>query len=269
VRRAVAAALSQFRVSAVVQSLRQLIDNDPSYLVVSEACRALGRSRQKEAKSVLLPRLEQASWADVVRSGAVDGLAELRDPELIPSILSQTRYGTPSRGRRAAVLALGRIGTDRSIREQLELLLDDADPHLRADVVDALLTLGQPEAQAKLAAKLEQEPDPRVQRRLREAMRDLGAHDRGATKRLSDDLVALKDKVAELEAQVSRLDPAKSTESNQPEKPAAKSPKPRPVTPAISSPKRRAAEKKRAAAKTTSTRPGKRRAGAKKVSRRR
>ncbi len=217
VRRAVATALGQFRVPEVVQPLVELVQSEPSYLVMAEACRAIGRSRQPEAKSVLLPQLEQVSWADVVRAGAVDGLAALRDPDLTPTILAQTRYGTASRGRRAAVLALGRIGTERATREQLELLLDDADPHLRADVVDSLLAFGQPEALGRLSAQLEQEPDPRVQRRLREALRDLGSRDSSATKRLSDDLIALKNKVSELEAQISRLDPAKSTEPNQPE----------------------------------------------------
>jgi aminopeptidase N len=215
VRRAVAAALGQFRVPEVSAALTKLVEGDPSYLVVSEACRALGRSRQPDAKPLLLARLGQSSWADIVRSGTIDGLAAFRDLELVPTLIEQTRYGTAARGRRAAVLALGRIGTDRKTREQLELLLDDADPHLRADVVDALLLLGQPEAFGKLATQLELEPDPRVQRRLREALRDLGGRDAGATKRLSDDLTALRDRVAVLEAQLTRLDPSNAEVSNQ------------------------------------------------------
>jgi aminopeptidase N len=207
VRRAVVAALGQFQVAEVTQPLVKRATDDPSYLVVAEACRALGRSRQPEARSVLLSKLQEPSWADVVRSGVVDGLAWLREPSLVPSILEQTRYGTPSRGRRAAVLALGRIGTERATREQLELLLDDNDPHLRADVADALLALGQTEALPALSARLKREDDTRVQRRLREALRDLGGRDTSSVKRLSDDLEALKVKVAELETQVTRLGP--------------------------------------------------------------
>jgi aminopeptidase N len=215
VRRAVAAALGQFRAPEVVAPLCAMAATDSSYLVVAEACRSLGRSRQAEAKTTLLPMLEQSSWADVVRSGAIDGLAWLRDPELTPVLIEQTRYGVPSRGRRAAVLALGRIGTDRTVREELEHLLDDADPHLRADVVDALLALGQPEARSRLSAQLDRETDTRVQRRLREALRDLGTSDSGATKRLSDEVLALKTKLAELETQLSRLEPSREPKPSQ------------------------------------------------------
>lgn len=213
VRRAVASALGQFRTAEAVAPLVHVIETDPSYLVIAEACRALGRSRQPDAKPVLLRQLSRSSWADVVRSGSIDGLATLRDDELLPVILEQTRYGTPSRGRRAAVLALGRIGGERSTREQLELLLDDADPHLRADVVDALVAFGRPEAMARLSVQLESETDTRVQRRLREALRDLGGKDNAASRRLSDELTALKTKVAELEIQVSRLAPSNDESS--------------------------------------------------------
>jgi aminopeptidase N len=214
VRRAVATALGQFRVADTTMPLTRMAESDPSYLVAAEACRSLGRSRQPAAKGLLLSRLRQSSWADVVRSGAIDGLAWLRDPELVPVILEQTRYGTPSRGRRTAVLALGRIGSDSATRQQLELLLDDADPHLRADVVDALLAFGKPEALPRLSVQLDRETDTRVQRRLREALRDLAGRDGFATKRLSDDLLALKAKVAELEAQISRLDPSKHADQD-------------------------------------------------------
>ena len=52
------------------------------------------------------------------------------------------RYGVPSRGRRAAALALGKLTTERKHREALEDLLEDDDPHLRADVVRALIHQG-------------------------------------------------------------------------------------------------------------------------------
>lgn len=212
VRRAVAIALGNFRCPEVAAPLLQLATQDRSYLVVAEAYRALGRSRQLGEKARLIAALDQPSWADVVRAAVVDGLAELRDSELVPIIFEQTRYGTPSRGRRAAALALGRLGKDRDTRVKLESLLDDADPHLRSDVVDALLELGQPEAQGKLAAQLAVETDTRVQRRLREALRDLGSRDTSATKRLNDDLVALKSRLTELETKIARLDPAKLDE---------------------------------------------------------
>jgi aminopeptidase N len=213
VRRAVAQALGQFRNAEVVEPLAELATKDPSYLVQAEACRALGSTRQPGARAVLEACLEVPSWADVVRSGAVDGLATLRDPSLWPLLREHTRYGRPSRGRRSAIAALGRVATDRASRDHLELLLADADPHVRADVVDALSALGQTEALGALSMQLSKETDPRVQRRLREALRDLGAKPEEATKRLSDEVSSLKSKLTELEAKLARLTPPSTTET--------------------------------------------------------
>ncbi|MGC4070877.1 MAG: HEAT repeat domain-containing protein [Polyangiaceae bacterium] len=214
VRRAVAQALGQFRTPEVVEPLAALATKDQSYLVQAEACRALGATRQPAARAVLEGCVEVTSWADVVRSGAVDGLATLRDPSLWPLLREHTRYGRPSRGRRSAIAALGRVATDRESRDHLELLLGDADPHVRADVVDAISALGQTEALGALGMQLSKETDPRVQRRLREALRDLGAKPEEATKRLSDEVTNLKSKLAELEAKLGQvLSPPKASEA--------------------------------------------------------
>lgn len=254
VRRAVAIALGQFRHNAVTAPLLGLAEGDSSYLVVAEAYRALGRSRQPEAKQALLGAIGSSSWADVVRSGVIDGLSELRDKELLPTVYEQTRYGSPSRGRRAAALALGRLGSDRDTRLKLEALLDDPDPHLRSDVVDALLELGQPEAQAALSARLDVEADTRVQRRLREALRDLGSRDASTNRRLNDDLVALKSKVAELESKVARLEPTAPEQASAPSKPTAKA---RPSKTTKAAPKARTKAK---SATTTRAKPARTRA---------
>jgi predicted nuclease with TOPRIM domain len=79
---------------------------------------------------------------------------------------------------------------------------------LRADVVDALVALGQSEALGALSVRLAQETDPRVQRRLREALRDLGAKEPESTKRLTDEVSSLKTKLTELEAKLGRLESA-------------------------------------------------------------
>jgi aminopeptidase N len=218
VRRAVAQGLGQFRKPTVVPALSELATTDPSYLVQSEACRALGQTRQPEVRAILEELLETPAWADVVRSGAVDGLANLRDPSLWPILHEQARYGHSLRGRRAAILAIGRVATDRVSRDQLEFLLSDRDPLVRADVVDALVAMGQTEALGALGQRQSQETDPRVQRRLREAMRDLGAKEPEGTKRLTDELTTLKAKFAELEAKLSRLEA--KPEPTEPEEPA-------------------------------------------------
>ena len=138
VRRAVVDALGRFRTTAAVEALKPRALRDESYLVEAEAARALGKTRQSSAYDVLIDVMDRPSWADVIASGSIDGLASLRDDRALPHLYARTRYGHPSRVRRAAALAIPKLSTDRRAREHLEELLDDSDPILRIDVVRAL-----------------------------------------------------------------------------------------------------------------------------------
>ncbi|HWA75857.1 MAG TPA: M1 family aminopeptidase [Polyangiaceae bacterium] len=212
VRRAVAAALGAFRDERAVELLRPLAQRDASYLVEAEAARALGKTKQKAALKPLLAMVDRKSWADVVRSGTLDGLSALRDEAGLPEVLERTRYGYPSRGRRAAVGALAELGEGKKVREHLESLLDDGDPHLRADVASALLRLGDHRCRPALRRALDREIDGRVARRLREALRDLGE---GASerKRVADELESLRGELLELKARLAKIEAKKPDKS--------------------------------------------------------
>ncbi|HEX4446760.1 MAG TPA: M1 family aminopeptidase, partial [Polyangiaceae bacterium] len=142
VRRAVMEALGHFRSTEAMELLKPHALRDESYLVEAEAARALGRTRQPSALDVLVDLLERPSWFDVIRAGAIDGLAALRDERALPHLAARVRYGQPQRARRAAIMSLPKLAADRRTRETLELLLDDPDPILRIDVVRALGEMG-------------------------------------------------------------------------------------------------------------------------------
>jgi aminopeptidase N len=206
VRRAVASALGKFRHTRAADQLKKLALADDSYLVEAEAARALGATRQAPAFDTLIDVLDRPSWADVVRAGAIDGLANLRDDRALPHVMARTRYGISTRGRRAAIMALPKIGGDRKIREALEDLLDGTDPYLRVDVVRALVDLGDPKSRAALQRQLERELDGRVRRRIREALRDIGAAGKRDADRLRDDFEALRSEYGELKARFAKLE---------------------------------------------------------------
>jgi aminopeptidase N len=215
VRRAVAGALGAFRNEQAAELLKPLARRDESYLVEAEAARALGRTRQKMALKPLLTMVDRSSWADVVRSGALEGLSALRDEAGLAPILERTEYGYPTRGRRAAVGALADLGEGKRVREHLEALLDDPDPHLRGDVVSALLRLGDPRCRPALRRALEHELDGRTVRRLREALRDLGEGP-SERKRVADELESLRGELLELKARFAKIEARKS--GSKPEK---------------------------------------------------
>jgi aminopeptidase N len=222
VRRAVMSALGGFRVQKAARLLSPKAKRDQSYLVQAEACRALGRTRQSGALEVLLPALDVKAWGDVIRAGALDGLAALRSDAAIPKLIERTRYGVPTRGRRAAIAGLARLSDSRRVREHLEDLLDDKDPHLRAEVVGALHTLADPRARSALRRHLEHELDGRVARRIREVLRDLGETASGERSRINDDLEALRSELTELKTRLSKLEMKKKSRKEQAPKRSAR-----------------------------------------------
>lgn len=206
VRRAVAAALGQFRSAKAFDALKPLAMKDASYLVEAEAARAMGQTRQPAAFDALIDVLDRPSWSDIVRAGAIDGLAALRDERAQPHVLSRMRYGVPVRGRRAAIMALPKFSTDRKVREALEDLLDQADPYLKVDVARALLEIGDVKSRAALSRQLERELDGRVRRRIREVLRDLGGAGKKETERLREELDALRNDYASLKSRIGKLE---------------------------------------------------------------
>ena len=208
VRRGVVDALGRFRTTAAVEALKPKALRDESYLVEAEAARALGKTRQAAAFEVLLDVLARPSWAEVIASGAIDGLAALRDDRALPHLFSRTRYGHPSRVRRAAALAIPKLATDRRAREHLEDLLDDADPILRMDVVRALADLGDARSRGALRARGEVDLDARVRRRIREVVRDLGG-ERKINEELKETVERLENEQRELRARLAKLEAMK------------------------------------------------------------
>ncbi|HEY2510950.1 MAG TPA: M1 family aminopeptidase [Polyangiaceae bacterium] len=212
VRRAVAAALGRFRTDEAEGALRPRALSDPSYLVEAEAARSLGKTKRATAYEVLVEVAARPSWADVVAVGAIDGLAALRDDRATPNFLSWTKYGRPTRMRRAAILGLPKIDDGRKAREALEDLLDDSDPHLRIDVARALAEIGDTKARPALRARLEIDLDARVRRRLRETLRDLGGESKKVSDQLKDDFEKLQNEHATLRARVAQLEARASGE---------------------------------------------------------
>jgi aminopeptidase N len=206
VRRAVVGAIGSFRTAKAAEVLKAHALRDASYLVEAEAARALGSTKQASGFDTLVDVLDRPSWADVIRAGALDGLANLRDERAVPHVIARTRYGGSARGRRAAIMALPKLANDKKARETLEDLLDTPDPYVRVDVVRALGELGDAKARGALHRQLDRELDGRVRRRIREALRDLGGAGKRETDRLRDELESLRAEHADLKARLGKLE---------------------------------------------------------------
>jgi aminopeptidase N len=151
--------------------------------------------------------LDRTSWRDLVRVGAIDGLARLRDERAVPLI---DRYADPEHvisTRRAAVAALAEFGENkRAIRERLEDLLDPNDPYFTPEVLRSLTKLKDPAALSAVGKTFARSLDGRVRRQCREAMRDLRKRETpDELKRISDAFDRLRDEHQALRDELARV----------------------------------------------------------------
>ncbi len=196
VRRAVVRAIGTFRTPAAAGLLAARLDaGDPSVGVESELARSAGRTRQPQVFDALSRAIERGTWRDLVRIGAIDGLAALRDARAIPLVDRYADVAHYVGTRRAAVGALAELGENkRDVRERLEQLLDPDDPYFTPEVLRSLVKLKEPASLGAVNSLLRRTIDGRVKRNAREAIRDLrGAERPEEVKRLSDALDKLKD----------------------------------------------------------------------------
>ncbi len=173
VRRAIAAALGQFRAADAATALLCLSD-DPSYFVAATAYEAVGKTRDERAYAALAAAVATVSWNQTIEAGAARGLAELADVRALPLLLAARRPGNGEGLRRAAVVAIGRLGSlVQDLRTQcvdaLEATFDDGAYSVRLSAYAACETL----ADARLLPSLDRlavgENDGRLRRDAAEA----------------------------------------------------------------------------------------------------
>lgn len=216
VRRAVAEALGAFR-SATVGTRLIAMTKDKSYLVAAAAARSLGQCGDERATKTLTALLRKDSWADVIRGGALTGLANTRDENAVPTLIEWTEYGKPLRARRAALSALPRLGEGKKVREHLIEMLQDRDPHIRSAVLGALGALGDEKARGAIRELESRELDGGVLSSAREVLAELGQDGikglkeaRHQNQKLERELGTLKTRLEKLEQQLAPRDPKKN-----------------------------------------------------------
>ncbi|MFN6033578.1 MAG: HEAT repeat domain-containing protein, partial [Dolichospermum sp.] len=135
VRRAVISALSQIKTHNSYKAVKSFVQNgDESYYVEAAACRTVGaiaaahlEDKPHEDKVIKLLKSvleERAGWNEVVRSGAIAGLAEFKASEAaLNLILEYTKIGVPQPLRLSAIRAVGKISTGQT-PANIERILD-------------------------------------------------------------------------------------------------------------------------------------------------
>jgi aminopeptidase N len=212
VRRAVARALGEWRGDArAADALHALVARgDPSYLVEAEAASALGRTRSPRAFE-LLARVydDRPSWNEVVRSGALAGLAALRDVRGVEKARDAVRPGKHNALRGSGVPVLAKLAEVKDaprteIGEEIAKFVEDWWLRVKIAACGAAADLGEEKALPALARAAEHDLDGRVRRVAAEAAQRIRTgKDRGAeVKKLREDLEGLREDLRRLRDEV-------------------------------------------------------------------
>jgi aminopeptidase N len=177
VRRAAAVALGDLADARAETALRTAVESDRSEGVVAAAALSLGRMHAAGAKELLGRQLGRDSrWYDVIRLGAIQGLARLEDPSLAPTFASflDTRYNRHL--RMAALDGWFRAApADPALPGRLRELARDRNLFVRGAALEKLGALHRPADVAFLKELAASEPDPNLALAARTAAEEIEA----------------------------------------------------------------------------------------------
>lgn len=206
VRRAVVRALGEFKDETVAQLLAGIVagESEASVFVRADAAAALGKTGSSLGFDVLEKALSITSWNEMIRVGALNGLAELGDDRSIALAQDWACSGKPWRSRPAAISALGKLGIKAPKAVELLHALAETDEAaqftLRMAVVGALREAKKPESLPVLSRLRSASVDGRVKRIIAESIEAIESGKDDA--KPGDDL---KDQVEKLTIQVRDL----------------------------------------------------------------
>ncbi len=175
VRQQAATSLGAFGGDVVVTRLSDLARADSSYYVRGAAVRALAGVAPDRARPVIDDLLQRDSWLDVLRSSAIEALADVGGPDAVPALEKYLGPGNKRASREAAITGLLRNarGREPALARTLEPLLSDADHYIRVDVARALGELGQAFSIKALEARRGVELESRVVNAIDAALQQL------------------------------------------------------------------------------------------------
>jgi aminopeptidase N len=218
VRSAAATALGSWRGDEEVgRALGATLAKDRSYLVASAAAEALGHTRARNAATELKRALQRDSFRDVIRRGAIAGLAALEDERQLPLILDMAKPTVPQRIRQMALETAAGVAAKlnpehrRSVREAAEDALHDPMYFARRGAIEALSRLGEASGIAPLEQLIDRDAEGVIRKEARVAVENLRT---GRTReeelgRLRSEIDDLRQAGDRLRQRLEKLEPAR------------------------------------------------------------
>ncbi|MBM0741917.1 M1 family metallopeptidase [Phormidium sp. CLA17] len=225
VRRAAVEALATIKTTDSYKALKPIVEKgDASYYVEAAAIRALGSiagTNLMDAKEEKILKLlksvlkERQGWNEVVRSGAIAALSQMKTSEAaLDIIFDYTEPGIPQALRLTAIRALGAISSGQTnvnlerILNRLKELSRESFFLTQVSVANALGQMETAKAIAILQGLADQTPDGRVRRIAEEAVQKVqkNAGSDKAVKQLRTELDQLKQENQDLKSRLETLE---------------------------------------------------------------
>jgi aminopeptidase N len=185
-----------------------LHDPNESYYVRSEAARSLGKIKWDFAEHSLRKALEYPSHLDVIKRGALEGLAELGTEDALKIVLRHTEPDVSTPARMTAVQALAKFGARREVLEVVKRAMRDENFRVRYAAVTAALELLDPRLLPDLQERVEQDIDGRIRRMAREVADKIKKFmDRGTEyQKLREEVERLREEYRKILDRIGRLE---------------------------------------------------------------
>ena len=230
VRKTVIMGLAKTKTQVSLDLIKPILKNgDPSYNVEATAATCIGDlaqvlSNQRPPDGVIqllqTTLTEKAGWNEVVRSGAIAGLAKIKDSDqALETILLYTAPAIPQPLRLAAIRALGTMGKSQSkpkteqILNRLEAIARESFFLTQVSVVIALGQIDSSGAIRILQSLSNQTPDGRVKRMADEAVTRVQAAigSDASIKQLREELEEVKKNNQELKSRLEAIEAKSAT----------------------------------------------------------
>jgi HEAT repeat protein len=171
IRRAAVVGLGQAGGEESAKALEEMILSDAAEEVIATACVALGGMRATSAREILMAQLDRDSrYYDVIRLGALTGLAELEDASLAPVF---ARFVDASFNRDVRMVAMNSWARaapdDASLRPALRELANDPDTDVRGVALEKMGELHHADDVDFLGEYAASAVDPNLQKKARQA----------------------------------------------------------------------------------------------------
>jgi aminopeptidase N len=170
VRRAVVAALGEFKDSRVAGPLLAALKSDESPYVQCQAALSYGKAGLPDAYSVLTSAVGIPSPEDAMSEACLEALGYVREPRTWEFLRQHLPYGRPTRARVGALKALTRLGwlEEADVALLKDLLLEDKEYTVRAQVLETVSDLIDRRLLPAVKQAAEKDADPRANRRAME-----------------------------------------------------------------------------------------------------